>query len=167
MKLYSRLVVILGVVLFTVLAGASTVEAKDAKMAFGVKPAGFSINPEQFCAGVQAVLGSVSKTRFAPSVDFGFGDNRTLITFNFDLKMDLFPLPNSNAQFYAGVGPEVIIISPDGEDQDTEVGLGIVGGLKLPFSEKHYYNLEARFGIGDVPDFTVMIGAMFGFGRMQ
>lgn len=143
---------------------APAAAVNGAKMGLGLRPLGFSINPDQFVLGVQAVLGEYYRGRFAPSVDFGFGENLTLITGNFDLMIDLFSPPKSEAAFYIGGGPTLSYISPETGDSDTEIGLSLLGGIKLGMSEKNYYNIEARFGIGDIPDFKLLAGVMFGFG---
>ncbi|MDH3214869.1 MAG: hypothetical protein OEN01_01095 [Candidatus Krumholzibacteria bacterium] len=154
-------------VVLTVCTLVASATAKDANFAIGVRPIGFSTNPDQYTLGVQSVMGRVSRMRFAPSVDFGFGDDVNLTALNFDLKLDLFSPPKASALFYAGLGPTISIISPDQGDTDTEIGLSLVGGIKLPFGQKNYYNLETRFGIGDIPDFKLLIGVMFGFGRVD
>lgn len=156
--------------LCVVIAGgltAPTAMADDAKLGFGLRPLGFSINPDQYVLGVQAVLGKYYRGRFAPSVDFGFGDNVTVITGNFDFKIDLFSPPKSRSVFYAGAGPTLSYITPDGGDSDTEIGLSLLGGIKLGMNEKNYYNIEARFGVGDIPDFKLLAGVMFGFGSTE
>lgn len=146
---------------------APAAAANSPRMGLGLRPLGFSINPDQYVVGVQAVMGKYYRGRLAPSVDFGFGDNATVITGNFDLKIDLFSPPKSEAVFYVGGGPTLSYISPDVGDSDTEIGLSLLGGIKLSMSEKNYYNIEARFGIGDIPDFKLLAGVMFGFGRID
>lgn len=146
---------------------APAAAADEAKMGLGLRPLGFSINPDQYVLGAQAVLGTYYRGRFAPSVDFGFGDNVTVITGNFDLKIDLFSPPKSESVFYVGAGPTLSYISPDVGESDTEIGLSLLGGVKLGMSEKNYYNIEARFGIGDIPDFKLLAGVMFGFGSIR
>lgn len=147
----------------TVLAAAcQPAAAQSLRSSIGLRT-GFSVSPDQFSIGVQARLGEFSIGRFAPSVDFGFGDNVTLTTFNFDVQADLLSLPGTGTSFYGGAGPTISIIDPERGKSDTEIGLSFVGGVKVPFSPASYYNVEARLGVGDIPDFKLLIGAMIGF----
>lgn len=135
------------------------------KFGIGIEPVGFGINPDQYTFGIQGILGRFKKLQFGPSVDFGFGDGQELTTVNLDLLLDLVSPPKTDAVFYVGVGQGINVIKKKGEKRDTEIGLNIVGGIKLPFGSKNYYNVDARYGIGDVPDFKLLIGVMFGFGE--
>jgi hypothetical protein len=148
-------------VLFLAATAATTANAQGARPAIGART-GFSVTPDQFTIGIQSQLGAFSIGRFAPSVDFGFGNDITVTTFNFDLQASLLGFPGSSTSLYGGAGPTISLLSPDGRGSDTEIGLSLVAGLKIPFSPVNYYNLEARFGIGDIPDFKLLVGAMIG-----
>lgn len=135
--------------------------------------AGFGIDPDQFAFGVQAIFnplfedeGSIfSSVQFAPSADFGLGDDLTTFLLNGDFRAILFTLPNSNMNFYGKVGPTIAFIKPDDLDSDTEVGLSLSAGMTMPMTSTNMYNLEARFGIGDIPDFRLLFGIQFGLAR--
>lgn len=157
-------ILIVSMLLIAGLAGPVPARAAT-PVGIGLRPLGFSIDPDQYVLGVQAVMGKYYAGRFAPSVDFGFGEDMTVITGNFDLKIDVLSPPKSEAVFYLGGGPTLSYLSPDGGDSDTEIGLSILGGVKLGMTEKHYYNIEARYGIGDIPEFKLLAGVMFGFGE--
>ncbi|MBI4720799.1 MAG: hypothetical protein HY770_06190 [Chitinivibrionia bacterium] len=141
--------------------------AMGQKRGIGIIPVGFSINPDQYVLGLQAEFDEMYKTRFAPSVDVGFGDDVTLVSFNLDLKVDLFSPPNSGSTLYAGAGGTIAYIDPKNFDSDTEIGMSLLGGIKLGMGEKNYYSIEARYGIGDIADFKLLGGVMFGFGGAE
>jgi hypothetical protein len=124
--------------------------------------AGFGIDPDQFVAGGQMVFGNPLKiARFAPSADIGFGDEITIVSFNGDLRL-LFSPPGSRAIVYGQVGPTIAILNPKNGDSDTEIGLTLSAGLKIPMGQRNFYTLEGRIGFGDIPDFRVLLGLQFG-----
>jgi hypothetical protein len=158
---------VVAVIAAALLGPAPSARAGEANNHIGIRPLGFGINPDQYVFGFQAALGHVKIVRFAPSVDIGFGDNQTLTSINLDVLLDVFSPPKVRAGFYVGTGLGLHIISVDNvDDTDTEFGLNLLAGVKLPFGERHYYNLESRFGVGisEVPDFRLLLGVMFGFG---
>lgn len=124
---------------------------------------GYGVNPDQFLIGGQAIMGKMFKiARLAPSIDAGFGDHATVVTFNADLQLNLFQPPGSNVKFYGLLGPTLAYIDPEAGNSDTEVGITIGGGIKMPMGSSNMYNLEARIGTGDIPDFKLMLGIYFG-----
>lgn len=139
-------------------------------MAYGnglILRAGAGINPDQFVVGAQTVLGHLFRPpspRFAPSVDIGFGDNVTVITLNADFRVMVSP-PKSNAFVYLQAGPTISIVDPKHGDGDTDIGLTISGGVNFPMGPSNFYSLEGRIGVGDVPDFRILLGFQFGGGR--
>ncbi|MFQ5511212.1 MAG: hypothetical protein ACE5EO_05125 [Candidatus Krumholzibacteriia bacterium] len=147
--------------MFLTIAAATTAGAQGLRPAIGART-GFSVTPDQFTIGIQSQLGSFSLGRFAPSVDFGFGNDVTVTAFNLDIQAGLLSFPGSSTGVYGGVGPTISILSPDRGSSDTEIGLSLVAGIKMPFSPLNYYNIEARFGVGDIPDFKLLVGAMIG-----
>ena len=154
-------------VLAAVMLLAVGVAAQDSgpKPSYGLR-AGFGLEPDQFVIGAQAELGRFAKVlRFAPSIDGGFGDNFTTVVFNADLRLDLLPLPKSEAVFYVDAGPTLLYIDHKDFDSDTEIGLSLATGLQLPMGGSNMYNIEARFGIGDIPDFRLLLGVYFGGDR--
>jgi hypothetical protein len=123
---------------------------------------GYDIDSEDFVLGAQAELGrAFQEFRFAPSVDFELGDN-TWTALNGDLRLYLFRLPETGLHFYGSAGPTLLIGSPGNGDTQTELGLSLVAGVKIPMKHQNRYNLEARFGIGDIPDFKLMFAVLFG-----
>jgi hypothetical protein len=153
-------------VLLVILIGAnmSYGATGDMKRGIGIR-AGYGVNPDQFIVGGQAIWGALKgKVDFSPSLDFGFGDNATVTTINFDGTLNLVSAPGAKMKFYIGAGPTIAIINPEFGDGDTEIGLSLLGGIKIGAGEKNFYNISARFGIGDIPDFKFLFGYMFGLG---
>lgn len=123
---------------------------------------GMNFDSDQFTIGAQAELGRVLQTaRFAPSLDLDIGDN-TMTALNFDFRWYLFRLPETGLFFYGSAGPTIIFGSWGKGDSQGEIGLSLVAGVKIPMKGKNRYNLEARFGIGDIPELKVMFGILFG-----
>lgn len=152
----SALVIV--VVALTMFASSSVFAGK---IGFGVR-GGYSSNPDQLVFGAQAMFGQFLKvTRFVPSFDFGTGDDITTYAFNGDFRLTL-KIPNSSLTLYGEAGPTLIYWDTDKGGSDTEVGGTLTGGIAFPMGGTGQYNLEARFGIGDVPDFKIMLGIMFG-----
>ena len=124
---------------------------------------GMNFDSDKFVIGAQAELGRVLQTaRFAPSLDLDLGDNNTMTSLNFDFRWYLFPLPETGIFFYGSAGPTIVLGSPGKGDTQSEIGLNLVAGVKIPMKGKNRYNLEVRFGFGDIPDLKVMLGILFG-----
>ncbi len=125
--------------------------------------AGFDLDTDKFVLGAEAELGRAFQDfRFAPSIDFELGDN-SITALNGDFRLYLFHLPETGLRFYGSAGPTLLLGSPGkGGDTDTELGLSLVAGMKIPMKGQKRYNLEARFGIGDIPELKVMFAVLFG-----
>lgn len=161
-KLY--LLFALPVAIFLFIAPAQA-DMRDLKSGIGIR-AGYSVNPDQFVIGGQAIMGALKgRVDFSPSLDYGTGDNLSLIAANIDGSLNLVSPPGAKFLFYVGGGPTLVFYDPDNGESDTEIGLTLLGGVKIAAGEKNFYNLVARFGIGDVPDFKILFGYMFGFGK--
>ena len=151
-KKLSEILIVFGILTLV----PATLKAGPVRAALGVR-AGLSQNPDQFVVGAQAEVGSLGLATIAPSIDLGFGDNSDLTAANLDLRWYLFPLPETGIQFYAAAGPTAVFAN-----SQSDVGLSLTAGAKIPMKGKGRYNLEARFGIGDIPDLKVMLGILFG-----
>jgi len=127
---------------------------------------GLGIDPDQWVVGAQTLLGSsLGVLRFAPSLDLGFGSSVTTYALNLDLLAN-GEFPGSRSEFYAGAGPTLVHWEFSGDtENDLELGLSLVGGLRLPTSGTTQYNVETRFGLSDAPDFRILAGILFGSGR--
>jgi hypothetical protein len=127
--------------------------------------AGFSSSPDQFILGLQGSFGNVGGAAgtavFAPSADVGVGDNFTSLLINGDLRWYMFRLPETGIKFYGAAGPTLGYYSVNNAGSSTELGLSLTAGARIPMKGKRSYNLEMRFGFGDIPDLKLMLGVMF------
>ncbi len=145
------------------LAAATLFAGTNANAAFNAGArAGFSADPDQFVIGGQAAIGSIMPMiQLVPSLDFGFGNGVTITAVNIDLQYNLPSLPKVSPNFYIGAGPTFVMADHDG-GSNTDIGLSLLAGLRIPMTGLTYYNLETRFGLADVPDLKVLLGIMFG-----
>jgi hypothetical protein len=133
----------------------------DEGKAYGFR-LGYGADPDQFVFGLQADLGQAyGRLHFVPSFDVGLGDNMTTMCLNGDFKLFL-PLPNSTLLFYGLLGPTLSHWMLDEVDDDTEIGFSFGAGARLEFGNSGWYNLEARFGTGDIPELRILAGLLFG-----
>ena len=129
--------------------------ARGSRDGLGMR-AGMSMGPDQFLIGAQAEFGPVvGSSFFVPSLDVGLNDQTTVIA-NADLRWYLLPLPETGIYFYGSAGP-AIVISPD-----TDIGLSLTAGVHIPMKNQRRYNVELRFGFGDIPDLKIVVALMFG-----
>lgn len=118
-------------------------------LGFGIK-AGLGLNPDQFVLGAQYSLGkALGIFRVVPAIHVGFGDITT-VDFNVDFLARLVT-KDSGFGFYAGAAPT--FITGDGFD---EFGVTLIGGVQVPIIKNKATNIEARFGLGDLPDFRLL-----------
>ncbi len=117
---------------------------------------GLSGGQDDFFLGVQGEFGPIlGSATLVPSLDFTLGDHSST-ALNADLRFYLIPLPETGIRFYGGVGP-TLMLSPD-----TELGLSLTLGLHIPMKSTRRYNVEYRWGIGDIPDHKIGVVVMFG-----
>jgi len=142
--------------LLAILSLSASVGHAQSTPALGVR-GGVSRSPDQAYLGVQGEFGPVWEgARFAPSLDFGLGDHDATIL-NADLRWYLMHLPETGLRLYGAAGPG-LLLSPD-----TKLGLNLTVGLHIPMKRNRRYNVEARFGLGDVPDFKLGASVLFAF----
>lgn len=139
-------------------SGPDSASARDS---FGVR-GGFGSGPDQIIIGGMIELGKPMGTAtVVPSLDLGLGDNATVWAANLDLRWYLLPLPESGVKFYGAAGPTIAAVSAGKGGSSTEIGLSLTAGARIPMRNKRRYNLEARFGFGDIPDFKLILGILF------
>ena len=152
------------IVILTAVVAASALPAyaqqqtsSSQQLGFGLR-GGFSLNPDQLVVGGQFALGQrYGIIRIVPSVDVGFFDNVTTIMFNGDLIVNL-KIEGSNIGLYGGAGPTIGYVDPEGTaDGRWDAGMSLIVGTYVPFGRSRGANLEARFGIWDIPDFKLML----------
>jgi len=157
-----RVVLLALVVTFIAAAGPAFAQEGIGVRGVGVR-GGVTIDPDQAHVGLHINAGNFhEKVRFQPSFELGFGSDVITGAIN----LDAFYLFNPGAvQPYAGGGLGVAIYDFDRDDRpgrngtDVEAGLNLLGGMEWGAANK--YMLEARVGIGDIPDFKLTIGINF------
>jgi hypothetical protein len=136
---------LLGVVLFS----STPALAQDP----GIR-GGISIDPDQFYFGGHLETSPlVDRLYFRPNLEVGIGDELTLIGANMEFVYKF--TRNRGLNLYAGAGPALNIIMPDGEgDNETEAGFNILVGAETP---KGLF-FEFKIGTIDSPDFKFGVG---------
>ena len=121
---------------------------------------GISVDPEQVYFGAHVDVSEiVDSFWFRPNVEVGFGNSRTIATFNGEF-VYLFTERTREWIPYFGGGPALVIRSirtgPPGSDRDTDVGPGFnfVGGIQ----RSRGLLAEIKIGALDSPDFKLGIG---------
>ena len=143
-------------------AEAAAQEADLGLRGFGIR-GGVTIDPDQVHIGVHMNAGRFApKVRFQPSFELGFGSDRVVGTINVDALYTFDPRPWVP---YLGGGLGIGLVSRDsGQDDgnndfDVEAGLNLIGGFEWGASRQ--YLLEARLGVGGIPDFKITVGRTF------
>ena len=142
---------------FAVLCGAAS-PASAQGLNFGVR-AGASTDPDQFYFGAHVETPAiVDRVHLRPNLEFGFGDNATLIAVNIEAVYRI-PLRRSPWTVYAGGGPAINYYDFDDDGgSDARGGLNFVGGLE------HDTGLffEVKVGAWESPDIKFGVGYTFG-----
>lgn len=150
-----------------VLAAAGTAAAQD----FGYRGwgprVGVSADPDQAFAGIHIDFGEFARNvRFQPNIEAGLGDDRLLLSFNLEAAY-LFPIHQSWMP-YAGGGVGVNYVNFDeprglsGDDDDTDLGINILGGVQRTRANAPDIFLELKIGLSDSPDAKITFGWTFG-----
>ena len=127
----------------------------QAGSAFGPR-AGISGASDDLYLGAQmefpARFGDLS---LVPGFDFGPGNGARTVA-NTDFRLYLVPLPETGIDFYAGAGPTMMLSGV------LELGISLTLGLNIPMHGSRRYNIEYRWGLGDIPDHKFGLAVMFG-----
>jgi hypothetical protein len=154
------LAVVLG---FLALVGASEAEAQEGLgfKNWGLR-GGVTVGPDQGHVGFHVNAGNFAeKVRFQPSVEVGFGSNRYVGVVNLDA---FYTFTGRSWLPYLGAGLGVSFTHHDRQEHrydgvDVDAGLNLVAGFEAGRSNR--YLLEARAGVGDIPDFKLTVGINF------
>jgi hypothetical protein len=141
--------------LLAMAAGPATAPSALALVVIGPR-AGFSGDDHDFYLGLQMeTMVRFTTLAMVPSVDFGPGSDASTVA-NVDFRLYLIPLPETGMRFYAGAGPTMMLSG------DLELGLSLTAGLNIPMHGTRRYNIEYRWGLGDIPDHKFGVAILFG-----
>ena len=134
--------------------------AASSAAAGGVGPrVGLTGDPDQVHVGLAVYAARLAPSLgFVPSFDFGVGNDVVLFSGNFDFKY-VFAV-KSSWRPYLGGGPALHFLNRDNAGDDTEVGLGVVGGMQTATRSGAFFT-ELRLGLADSPDFKFTVGWLF------
>ena len=157
-----RVVLLALVVTFIAAAGPAFAQEGIGVRGVGVR-GGVTIDPDQAHVGLHIDAGNFhEKVRFQPSFEVGFGSDVITAAINVDA---LYLFNPGAVQPYAGGGLGIVIFDFERDDRPGRPGTGVEAGLNLlggmEWGEGNKYMLEARVGIGDIPDFKLTIGINF------
>ncbi len=125
---------------------------------------GFSVDPDQFIVGGQLAIGPIAPSlTFAPSLELGFGDNRTVVAGNFDLQYHFRTDTSWHPYLGAGmaIANETVERRFDQDFTETEVGGNLIFGATAPASSGSDFFAELKLGLGDIPAMKLMAGWNF------
>lgn len=155
-----------------VLAAVSAAPSSAAGLGwYGAGPrVGVSSDPDQVFGGAQFDLGEFTRNlRLQPSVELGVGDDRVTLYGNF-MTAWYFPV-KANVTPYAGAQVTASLTNfdndatpPNGDDTDTQIGLGAVGGIETRLKSGTRFLAELQVKLTDFPDVRVLVGWTFGKG---
>ena len=130
-------------------------QGRSNNLGFGLR-AGMGLDPDQFVVGAQFSMGRpIGIVRFAPSLDVGFGSNMTVFNFNADFLVRMI-IRDAPLELYGGAGPTLVFWDFRGHSE-WDVALSLVLGTQVKISRSFVTNLEGRIGIGDTPDFRLLL----------
>lgn len=117
---------------------------------------GVSGDPDQFFFGAHVETAPLlDHLTFRPNAEVGFGDDQTLIAFNFEFAYSI-PIQRQPWRVYLGAGPALIIDTHSG---NTDAG----GGLNFLVGLQHRKGLFAELKVGaiDSPSVKFAVGYVF------
>ena len=126
---------------------------------------GFSQGPDQIVFGGHLQWGDVApQLDFVPGIDFGFGDDETVVSLNGDFHYRIST--NTQWQPYVGGGMGLHFRSfdnngPTPDDSRTDAGGHFIAGAEVATKGRSLFFAELKLGFGDGPDFKVIAGWSF------
>ncbi|HSE42361.1 MAG TPA: hypothetical protein VLH08_16465 [Acidobacteriota bacterium] len=128
-----------------------------------VKPgvrAGAYFDSEAFFIGGEILTPVAESWYFNPNVEFAFGDNADLVTFNFDFHYDFDT--HSNYYIWIGGGPAIIHVDPDGRGpSDTDFGANIFMGVGFQTRGRLVPYIQPKIILADNSEFALAFGLRF------
>ena len=164
----------LGAVLVAAAAFAAAPAAEVGFRGWGPR-VGVQSDPDQVVAGAQFDLGEfTTNLRWQPSVEVGFGDEKTSLFGNFMVAY-YFPVKAAVTP-YAGAQVQAWIFDNSGRNCDAnghhcddgfndgfnaQIGVDAVGGIETKLKSGTRFLAELQAGLGDIPEVRVLVGWTF------
>jgi hypothetical protein len=127
---------------------------------------GLTMDPDQVHIGAHMDYGVFGpRVRFQPNIEAGFGDNITLIAFNFEAAYRFRDRWDAWTPYLGGgIGLDWWNYDdnfPGNNDSDTDLGASILGGIERGLSNGNRFFVEAKLGLSDAPDAKFTVGWTF------
>jgi hypothetical protein len=151
-------ITILGLFLLTSVLFFGFSHDASAEIHPGVRLGGY-FDSEAFFLGGEILAPITSDWYINPNVEFGFGDNFNIYTFNFDVHYDL---PTRAVYTWVGGGPAVILVDPEGNrDGDTDFGLNLLFGVGFKIDSRIVPYIQPKVILSDNSEFVLAFGVRF------
>lgn len=146
----------------TVLAGVAilpaTTDANPNRL--GIR-GGVTDNADTGFVGMYGLIGTRSRVRVSPSLDFGFGDREAFDIFTLRGSANLeYAIPvGRSVDLFPIFGFSAIYTNFDdcvGDCDEIDAGANIGMGMQA-----ERFRFELTLGVGDIPDLTLALGLMF------
>lgn len=145
---------VLLIVFAVVLSGVGSCPQAQAQSSLGPR-AGFADGSEFYLGAQLEFPAKYGAFSLVPSLDIGPGTDASSVA-NADFRLYLVPLPDTGIRFYAAAGPTMMLSG------DLELGISLTLGLNIPMQASRRYNVEYRYGLGDIPEHKIGLAVMFG-----
>ena len=123
---------------------------------------GVTVDPDQINIGlVSSIPIGVSGVLLQPNIDFGYGDNLTIVSLNLDT---VYRIPTGTDAFkaYAGGGPGISIVHGSvGSFTRASAGASLVFGGAVRPGGFRPLSLEMRVGLGNFQGLKLLCGITF------
>ena len=123
---------------------------------------GLTMDPDQVHVGAHMDYGVFGpRVRFQPNVEVGFGEDITLVAFNFEAAYRFRDRWDAWTP-YLGGGLGLNWWNYDRyDDSDTDVGASLLGGIERGLKSGNRFFIEAKLGLADSPDAKFTAGWTF------
>ena len=125
---------------------------------------GLTSGPDQVHVGLHMDYGVFApRVRFQPNIEAGFGDNLTLVTFNFEAAYRFRDRWDAWTP-YLGGGLGLDWYNFDNgpyDNSDTDLGMSVLGGIERGLKNGNRFFIEAKLGLTDAPDAKFTAGWTF------
>ena len=126
---------------------------------------GLTIDPDQVHVGAHMDYGVFGpRVRFQPNIEAGFGDDITLVAFNFEAAYRFRDRWDAWTPYLGGglgLNWWNVDRGPFDDYSDTDLGASLLGGIERGLSNGNRFFVEAKLGLADSPDAKFTVGWTF------